>query len=188
MEKLAKAAIVLAFWTFAPPANSAVLTGFLQSETDLLGDVIWSIGVTDKGPVAAMNAKIGSATLTQTSGAACTPVVSLPGSLGTIASGATAFASVTIDFAGCAFAPNSGFPLPSAPFFTLDATFSADNGLTGSLHLTDLLPYDDGTVFPTAATSVPEPPAWALMLLGFGFLGAGSAARRWLMLPPAARG
>jgi hypothetical protein len=173
--------VVLAFSTLAPAANAAVLTGFLESETGPPNDVTWTIGVINAGPAAAMNAKISSATLTQTAGTACTPVLTLPGSLGTIAAGATDFASLTIDFTGCPTPDYVSFVPPpplGAPLFTLDAGLSAD-GLTGSLHLAGLAPLEDRTVYPAAVNSVPEPSTWALSLLGFGLVGA--AYRRRLL-------
>jgi PEP-CTERM motif len=175
MDQLAKAIIVLAFSTLAPAANAAMLTGFLESETGPENDTTWLIGVTDASAAAATNVKIDGFMLTQTAGAACTPIVTLPGALGTIAAGATALASVTIDFSGCPF---------STALFTLDAAFSAD-GLTGSLVLANLAPEGDGTVYP-AAVPTPEPSTWALTLLGFGLLGTMSAARGRLKLPRSA--
>jgi PEP-CTERM motif len=186
MQKLATALIVLTFSIFAPPANAALI-GFLDDETGTSFEATWLIGVTNTGAAAAMDVKIDSFMLTQTSGAACTPTVTLPGALGTIAAGATALASVTIDFSGCLMPknyPSMPPPPPGAPLFTLDAAFSAD-GLTGSLVLTNLAPIYDGTVYP-AAVPTPEPSTWALTLLGFGLLGAMSAARGRLKLPRSA--
>jgi PEP-CTERM motif len=188
MAKLTTAIIVLSFSTFASPANAALI-GFLESETGTPNDVMWTIGVTNTGTTAAMNAKIDSAILTQTAGAACTPVVTLPGALGIIAAGATAFASLTINFTGCPAPDYLSFvppPPPDAPLFTLDAALSAD-GLTGSLQLSGLAPLEDGTVYPVAVATIPEPSTWALMLLGFGLLGTARARRGWLTLPPSAQ-
>lgn len=182
MGKLARAIGVVAFSIATPAANAGVLTGFLESEVGPQNDVTWTIGVTDTGATAATNVKIDSATLTQTAGAACTPVVTLPGALGTIGAGATAFGSVAIDFTGCGpFDDGQPGQPPGSDLlrFTLDAAFSAD-GLTGSLHLTDLTTEGDGTVYPAAATPVPEPPAWVLALLGFGLLGTAWTGRRRL--------
>jgi hypothetical protein len=69
---------------------------------------------------------VTSLTLTQTSGAACTPVIvsSMPVLAGDLAPHATAAVNVTINFTGCA--PNA--------FFKATANLSANGGAaTGSI-------------------------------------------------------
>ena len=79
----------------------------------------------EPGPGVANSARITALTLTQTSGPACTPVITtrFPSSVGNIAPGASATGSVTIDFTGCA----------PANRYTVALTYSANGGaVTGS--------------------------------------------------------
>ncbi|MDQ2947972.1 MAG: lamin tail domain-containing protein [Acidobacteriota bacterium] len=63
----------------------------------------WTLTVTNPGSAPSTNTAVNSFSLTQTSGRACTPVVSAPlPSLGTIpANGGSAMANIQIDFTGC---------------------------------------------------------------------------------------
>jgi hypothetical protein len=62
----------------------------------------WTIQFTDNGPGVATGVQISSMSLTQTAGTACTPaVISLPSAIASIPVGASANASVTIDFSSC---------------------------------------------------------------------------------------
>lgn len=67
---------------------------------------VWTVTATNPSAAPAYTTKISGFTLTQTSGAACTPVItppaSFPISLGDIAASGSANASFTIDFTGCA--------------------------------------------------------------------------------------
>jgi hypothetical protein len=84
-----------------------------------------TITLTNLGPGAANAASINSMTLTQSSGPACTPVITsaLPVSVGNIAPSASAAGNVTVDFTGCA----------AANRFTVTFTYSANGGaVTGS--------------------------------------------------------
>lgn len=165
--------IIAAAIAFAPAAEAGILTGFLQQETGPQNAVVWELGVTNIEATPATNAMVDSASLAQTAGAACTPVLTLPGPLGTIAPGATVPADLTIDFTGCS--PfDTGFPPDNNPTlrFTLDVAFTAD-GFTGSLELTDLTTKGDGTVFPPS--EVPEPTSWALLATALAAAGLSLA-------------
>lgn len=84
----------------------AGLSASIASKTGAQNARTWTIAVSNPGPGTAYNAEVTSFTLTQTSGAACTPVVTPPAAypiaLGDLASGASANAAFTIDFTGCA--------------------------------------------------------------------------------------
>jgi hypothetical protein len=85
---------------------------------------VWPITIGNNGPGVALGAEIKNLVLTQTSGAACTPVVTLPAVAGTIAPGASGVANVTINFTGC----------PANAFFKVTETMSANSGAaTGSV-------------------------------------------------------
>jgi hypothetical protein len=84
-----------------------------------------TITLANLGPGAANAANINSMTLTQTSGPACTPMITslFPVLVGNIAPSASASGNVTIDFTGCA----------TANRFTVAFTYSANGGVvTGS--------------------------------------------------------
>jgi hypothetical protein len=81
------------------------LGGTLTGKTGPQNGRVWSFTITNPGPGAALSAQATSFTLTQTSGAACTPVVNspkFPVALGDIAPAGSAPLNVTIDFTGCA--------------------------------------------------------------------------------------
>jgi hypothetical protein len=85
---------------------------------------IWPVKLTNIGTGTAVNARISGFTLTQTFGAACTPVVqpSLPVSTGDLAPGGSAVSNMTIDFSSC----------PSLARFSATIQYAADGGLGGS--------------------------------------------------------
>ena len=130
----------------------------------------WSIEVTNTGAITATSAELTSITLTQTGGAACTPVfgVPFPILLGDIASGATADSPNLLPnlFNGCG----------STASFTLDAEFSAMGGAeTGSLVLQDIAVDQPIGLYPTPTIAVPEPSS--VLLLGAGLAGLFGAIR-----------
>jgi hypothetical protein len=87
--------------TLAPTSLGGTLTG----KTGPQNGRLWSFTITNPGPGATLSAQATSFTLTQTSGAACTPVVNgpkFPVALGDIAAAGSAPLNVTIDFTGCA--------------------------------------------------------------------------------------
>ncbi len=88
---------------------------------------VWTITATNSGPGTAYSTQINGFTLTQTSGPACTPVITPPSSypvvLGDIGAGNSANASFTIDFTGCA----------AIARFTLHAPWSSAVYHTGTL-------------------------------------------------------
>ena len=86
---------------------------------------VWSVQLTNSGPAPANNARITGFGLTQTYGAACTPVVltPLPATVGTIAAnGGTGSTNLTIDFTSC----------PSLARFTAAISYAADGGAAGT--------------------------------------------------------
>jgi len=100
----------------------ASLTAATASKTGPQNTRVWTIAVSNPGPGTAYGTEITSFTLTQTAGAACTPVVTPPSSypvvLGDLAAGSSANASFTIDFTGCA----------ALAKFTLNANYDSSSG------------------------------------------------------------
>jgi hypothetical protein len=97
-----------------------VLSGLIGSKSGPANARTWVLTVANTGPGAATSPGINGLALTQTFGAACTPVIAtpLPVALADIAPGSSASGSVTIDFTGCA----------PANRFTVSFTFSANGG------------------------------------------------------------
>jgi len=81
---------------------------------------VWTLSLLNNGPGGAFGTAINSFTLTQTFGAACTPVIGTPFPLAVtdLAPAQTGTANLTIDFTGCA----------AAARFTTQFTFSANAG------------------------------------------------------------
>jgi endo-1,4-beta-xylanase len=102
------------------------LTGSIAAKTGPTNARVWTIALSNPGPGTATSAQITGFTLTQTSGAACTPIVTPPGaypiSLGDIPAGGSAGAAFTIDFTGCAALARFGLNVPFA------ATLGANTG------------------------------------------------------------
>jgi len=121
-----------AYWGIVDPTQ---LPGWglafnISSKTGAQNARVWTIQAGNAGPGTAYATRINGFTLTQVAGAACTPVVTPPGSypvvLGDIASGSSANAAFTIDFSGC----------PSLARFALSMPWSAANGAdTGTFQL-----------------------------------------------------
>jgi len=94
----------------------------------------WTINVLDAGVVTAHSVEIDSLTLTQTAGAACTPVVTTPLPLVSsveLSPGASGNLDVVVSFSGCA---------PAARFTVVAnfvvANFSANGGgVTGTMRV-----------------------------------------------------
>jgi endo-1,4-beta-xylanase len=97
-----------AYWGIIDPTQlpGSGLTGSIGGKSGPQNARVWSIALSNPGLGPATSAQITGFILTQTSGAACTPVVTAPGafpiSLGDIAAGGSANAAFTIDFTGCA--------------------------------------------------------------------------------------
>ncbi len=104
--------------------NNTVLTGSIASKSGAQNDRAWNISVDNNGTGTATASQIDQFTLTQTYGAACTPVIEspFPVSMGDIPAGGSASGSIMIDFAGC----------PATARFSLDALFSANFRLGGN--------------------------------------------------------
>jgi hypothetical protein len=121
--------------TVTMSAAESVTANFLSGVAALGGSITgksgpsnarqWAFSITNNGTGPANAAAMTGFTLTQVSGAACTPVLpSMPVSLGNIAAGASVPVTLTIDFSSCAFNAK----------FTLNATLSANAGAaTGSI-------------------------------------------------------
>ncbi len=95
----------------APQTISAVFTPLpttvnaaLTSQSGASNARVWSFSFTNKGPGQANNIHINTFVLTQSAGAACTPVVitKLPELVGSVAPGGVVNGSVSIDFSSCA--------------------------------------------------------------------------------------
>jgi hypothetical protein len=116
---------------FAPGATS--LGASLGIKTGPENARVWPIVIGNNGPGGALGAEVASLTLTQTSGTACTPVISspMPVVAGDIAPKGLATANVTIDFSSC-----TGVVL-----FKVTANLSANGGAAvGTLSKTSQLP------------------------------------------------
>ena len=121
-----------AYWGIVDPTQ---LPGFglgfnIPTKTGAQNARVWTVMANNPGPGTAYATQVNGFTLTQVSGAACTPVVTPPSaypvSLGDITAGNSAQASFTIDFTGCA----------SLARFALTMPWSAANGAdTGTFSL-----------------------------------------------------
>jgi hypothetical protein len=92
---------------------------------------VWSISVSNAGATPAYEVTLGAFALTQTSGAACSPVVTAPKAfpimLGMLSPGTTATGSVTIDFTGC----------PALARFTLNVPITTTGQVVNTLTRTN---------------------------------------------------
>jgi rhamnogalacturonan endolyase len=81
------------------------LSGLLASKSGPANARVWSINVSNAGSTPAYEVTLAGLQLTQTDGAACTPVITSPRAfpimLGMIPAGGAAAGTVTIDFTGC---------------------------------------------------------------------------------------
>jgi uncharacterized repeat protein (TIGR02543 family) len=121
--------IPLTFVTMDAPQT--VTANFVPLPTTMAGNIIaksgpqnarvWKLSLLDNGPGAANGTAIPSLTLTQTFGAACTPVIgtAFPLAVGNLAPAQTGTATVTLDFTGCA----------ATARFTAKFTYSANGGV-----------------------------------------------------------
>jgi hypothetical protein len=108
--------------------GAAALFGTILSKQGTQTVRVWTFQVGNSGSGAAVGAGIASVRLTQTAGAACMPVISVPAvfplALGNIPAGAWAQGAVTINFTGCG----------NAAEFTVLVQLSANGGnSTGSV-------------------------------------------------------
>jgi len=108
-------------WRIAGAPATTKLTGLVTAKSGSANNRGWTITLDNQGPFGANSAEIDGLTLTQTGGAACTPVISpgqFPVPFGNIAWGSSALGVVSIDFTGCS----------SNARFTAKFTFDADAG------------------------------------------------------------
>jgi hypothetical protein len=111
---------------FSLPALAPNLSGTIVTKAGPTNARVWTVSLTNSGEGTANGTQLDSITLTQTGGAACTPVVNtaFPVSLGTVAPMTTVSTNVTIDFTGCV----------ATARFTVNIPFSANAGaVTGSI-------------------------------------------------------
>jgi CSLREA domain-containing protein len=105
---------------FAP--LNATMFGNIIAKSGASNARVWTLSLLDNGPGAANSVTIHDFTLTQTFGAACTPVLmnaaSFPLQLGNLGPSQAGTNTVTLDFAGCA----------ASARFTAKFTYSANNG------------------------------------------------------------
>jgi hypothetical protein len=113
---------VIAYFTALPTS----ILGNISAKSGPSNNRDWTLSLLNNGPGGVYGATIPSFTLTQTFGAACTPVVNsaLPLPVADIPPGQTGTANVFLNFTGCALTAR----------FTATFTFSANNGaVTGSV-------------------------------------------------------
>jgi endo-1,4-beta-xylanase len=114
-----------AYWGIVDPRQlpGASLSGSITSKTGAASARVWTLQLSNRGPGTAFAAQITGFNLRQTAGAACTPVVgaNAPINLGDVVAGASATASVTIDFSSC----------PALATFTVDVPFNSSAGWNG---------------------------------------------------------
>jgi len=105
---------------FAP--LNATMFGNIISKSGPSNSRVWTLSLLDNGPGAANSVMIHDFTLTQTFGAACTPILknaaAFPLLLGNLGPSQTGTNTVTLDFTGC----------PASARFTAKFTYSANNG------------------------------------------------------------
>jgi uncharacterized repeat protein (TIGR01451 family) len=103
-------------------AAATTLNAAIAAKSGPANARVWSVAIQNTGAGAAVNAQLNTLSLTQTFGAACTPVVltALPGAAGTIAPAGSAIVPVTIDFSACAVTSR----------FRVDLGYSANSGST----------------------------------------------------------
>ncbi len=120
-----------AYWGIVDPTQ---LPGYgleftLSGKSGAQNARVWNVTAMNDGPGIAYGVQISGFTLTQVSGAACTPVItppsSYPVSMGDLASGSSAHATFTIDFTGCS----------ALARFTLKAPWSSAVYHTGTFAL-----------------------------------------------------
>lgn len=113
--------VVANFGSTAAPALHAAISGKVNGT--LTGQRLWSIRLSNSGLGTAVGAQITGFTISQSSGTACSPAVSLisplPVTVGDIAPSAYATGQVTLNFAGC---PDT------TGRFTAIITYSANSG------------------------------------------------------------
>jgi Divergent InlB B-repeat domain len=105
---------------------TTTMAGNITAKTGPSNARAWTLSLEDNGPAGAAGVTIPGFALTQTGGAACTPIVNttFPLSIGTLLASQTGTADVLIDFSSCA----------AAARFTATFTYTANYGtVTGSV-------------------------------------------------------
>jgi hypothetical protein len=107
------------------------ISGAIASKAGPSNARVWSISISNSGATPAFEVTLGAFTLTQTSGAACSPVITAPKAfpimLGMLPSGGIATGSVTIDFTGC----------PALARFTLNVPITTTGQIVNTLTRTN---------------------------------------------------
>ena len=107
------------------------ISGTIASKSGPSNARVWSLSVSNAGTTPAYEVTLGVFTLTQTSGAACSPVIATPKAfpimLGMLPAGGTATGSVTIDFTGC----------PALARFTLNVPITTTGQIVNTLTRTN---------------------------------------------------
>ena len=100
------------------------LTASIGTKSGTANSRLWPITLSNSGTGTAFNPQIAGLTLTQTYGAACTPVVLVgpPFSFSTLTPGGSATTGAVIDFGSCS----------NIARFSAKISFSADGGVSGS--------------------------------------------------------
>jgi hypothetical protein len=102
--------------------DSAELSAIITKKSGVQSSRFWTITLSNKSGCPAENAQIDSMFLTQTAGAACTPMItsplSFPLGVGNVPSNSQASGTVSIDFTGC----------PNNARFRADIDYSSNNG------------------------------------------------------------
>jgi hypothetical protein len=156
------------------------LSADLISETGPQNAVVWDFRVFNNGTDPALNTQLEGLTLTQTSGAAGTPIINttFPVTVGTISAGGFADSLITTDFTNSHVTDQ----------FTVNLGFSSNGGAnTGSFTLVDVSPYTGGsnTFFTIAdlrtsaqASTVPEPSSLVLAAISLASTAGVVVCRR----------
>ncbi len=128
-ERISDHDMPVAYFTLKPTALTLNLTGRAGTQNARA----WSFTWANAGPGTAYGPQLTGLFLTQTAGAACTPVINTPFPVGSgnIVQSGTGTAQVSIDFTGCPF--NSRFKVTGP--------FTANNGaIQGTLSIANQIP------------------------------------------------
>ena len=123
-ERLSDHDIPVAYFSTASPS---LVTGLITAKSGVQNARVWTVTFSNTGGGSATGLSMNGFTLTQASGAACTPVIlgpaAYPVQLGTLAAAERVSTNVVIDFTGCT----------ATARFTVTAPFSANGGATAGV-------------------------------------------------------